>query len=86
MKHIENTDEVCVHFNKKYYCFNMLAEVEHNIPCIFDECRSVWKSLQVLSAQIHTVLFPLLKLLEFCGNETSKTKCWLEKLCTFVTK
>ena len=32
----------------------MLAEVEHTIPCIFDQCRSVWKSLQVLSAQIHT--------------------------------
>ena len=28
----------------------MLAEVEHTIPCIFDQCRSVWKSLQVLSA------------------------------------
>ena len=45
----------CVHFNnKKYYCFIMLAEIEHTIPCIFDQCRSVWKSLQVLSAQIHT--------------------------------
>ena len=32
----------------------MLAEVEHTIPCIFDQCRSVWKSLLVLSAQIHT--------------------------------
>ena len=32
----------------------MLAEVEHTILCIFDQCRSVWKSLQVLSAQIHT--------------------------------
>ena len=32
----------------------MLAEVEHTILCIFDQCRSFWKSLQVLSAQIHT--------------------------------
>ena len=32
----------------------MLVEVEHTIPCTSDQCRSVWKSLQVLSAQIHT--------------------------------
>ena len=44
----------CVHFNKKYHCFIVVSEVEHTIPCIFNQCRSVWKSLQVLSAQIHT--------------------------------
>ena len=44
----------CVHFNKKCHCFIMLAEVKHAIPSIFDQCRSVWKALQVLSAQICT--------------------------------
>ena len=58
-----------VHFNKKYHCFIVLAEVEHTIPCLFNQCRSVWKSLQ--PKFIQTVLFHLLKLLEFFGNVTA---------------
>ena len=57
MKHMKIemkcTVSVCT-LIKKYHCFIVLAEIEHTIPCIFYQCRSVWKSLQVLSAQIHT--------------------------------
>ena len=63
----------------------MLAEVEHTIPCIFDQCRSVWKSLQVLSAQIHThSIISVVETFRVLWNVTSKTKCWLEKLCVHV--
>ena len=65
-----------VHFNKKYYCFSMLVEVEHTIPCIFDQCRSVWKSLQVLSAQVHIhSIISVVETFRVLWNVTSKTKC-----------